>query len=65
MHEKSAFLTALMRVRSRRMHTERPPYISIFFKTGIGVMAALCVAVGVSAYADNGEMLRRQARSIH
>ena len=29
-----------------------PHYATIFFKTGIGVLAALCVAAGVSAYAD-------------
>jgi hypothetical protein len=32
------------------------PYLTIFFKAGIGVVAALCVAVGVSAYADTANV---------
>ena len=34
----------------------RPPYTTIFFKVGIGTMAALCIAVGVSAYADTANV---------
>lgn len=56
MHGKERFLTAFDASPLATHAYERPPYISIFFKTGIGVMAALCVAVGVSAYADNANV---------
>lgn len=37
-------------------HSARRPYGAIFLKIGIGVMAALCVAVAVSAYADTANV---------
>jgi hypothetical protein len=34
----------------------RPAYITAFFKVGIGAMAALCIGVGLSAYADTANV---------
>jgi|GEM_PF-2170660 hypothetical protein len=34
----------------------QPAYVATFFKIGIGALAALCVAVGVSAYADTANV---------
>ncbi|HEY5221151.1 MAG TPA: DUF5667 domain-containing protein [Candidatus Paceibacterota bacterium] len=34
----------------------RPSYVTTFFKIGIGALAALCIAVGLSAYADTANV---------
>lgn len=42
--------------RNARAAAARPIYSSTFFKIGVGVLALLCIGVGLSAYADTANV---------